>query len=237
MQIAVISSLCSAWAVADPPGNTVVFVVDGAGGRFPCVDRLEDFAACGCPLEVINVPWTHGYKHNLKDQTDCLHSRMEGQKLAALVTSYRMENPGCRICVLGYCAGCGVALAGAEEMPPNTIDEMVFLAPSVSPCYDLRPALRAIRCRLTAFCSRRDFVVLGLVMHCVGTTDRRHGPAAGFVGFHPVLDGSPEDALYEKLCERNWHLADCGLTHFGGHFGYTRSRFMATNVLPVLLGH
>ena len=114
---------------------------------------------------------------------------------------------------------------------------MVFLAPSVSPCYDLRPALRAIRCRLTAFCSRRDFCVLGALMYCVGTTDRHHRPAAGCVGFRRYVNGTADDCLYDKLCERNWSLSDCMLTHFGGHFGYTRSKFMNTCVVPVLLPH
>lgn len=240
--LAAAGMLCTVRASADPPCAappcpTIVFVADGAGGRLPCGDRLQSLAECGCPLQVISFPWTHGHKHNLIDQTDWEHSQMQGQKLAELILACRQQNPHSRICVLGYCAGCGVALAAAGHLPPDTIDEMVLLAPSVSPCYDLRPALRAIRCRLTAFCSHRDYCVLGLVMYGVGTTDRCHTAAAGFVGFRRFLDGSPDDALYDKLCERYWRLSDCWLTHYGGHFGYTRSKFMNTCVLPALLPH
>lgn len=225
----------TAAAFANPPCETVVFVADGAGGRYPCVNALEKLACEGYPLRPINFPWTHGYKHNLIDQTDWVHSRGEGQRLAAAICELRQSQPACRICVLGYCAGCGVALAAAEQLPPDMIDEVVLLAPSVSPCYDLRPALRAVRCRLTAFCSRRDFVVLGMVMHCVGTTDRCYKAAAGCVGFCPVFDGSPADALYQKLQQRDWHIGDCTLTHFGGHFGYTRQRFIENCVVPAIL--
>src|SRR2546430_801677 len=86
-------------------------------------------------------------------------------------------------------SGCAaVVLEGAGAVPADSLEGIVLLAPSVSARYDLKPPLRSARQGIDVFYSRHDWFVLGLGTVLSGTTDRRLAPAAGRVGFHPVVE-------------------------------------------------
>ena len=68
----------------------------------------------------------------------------------------------------------------------------------------------------------------------VGTADRqRWGPAAGRVGFRPVVCTSADAALYTRLRQHPWGPAACWTGHEGGHYGNNRCRFLSAYVLPL----
>src|SRR5262249_22767887 len=159
----------------------------------------QAIAAQGLPLCVEMVPWSHGYGRGLADQMDYDHARTEGACLAGQILARRQNCPGGPIYLVAHSAGSAVVLAAAEALPPNSVDGIVLLAPSVSADYDVRPALRCARHGVDVFCSERDVLFLGLGVSLVGTADRHWSAAAGRVGFRPVVT-TPEDAvLYTKL--------------------------------------
>ena len=128
-----------------PPAGTrgVVFVADGAGGFHATSATLtEVLAEDRIPLAVEMVEWTHGYYRVLADQIDHGHALAEGRRLALEVAAYRQTCPG-KVYLVGHSAGSAVILAAAEALPPDSVDRIILLAPSVSMSYDLRPALRA----------------------------------------------------------------------------------------------
>src|SRR5947207_2649584 len=73
--------------------------------------------------------------------------------------------------------------AAAEFLPPDSVERVVLLAPSVSAEYDLGPALACAREGIDVFHSGRDRAYLGLGVRLLGTADRHWSDAAGRVGF------------------------------------------------------
>jgi pimeloyl-ACP methyl ester carboxylesterase len=219
-----------------PMAQGVVIVCDGSGDfRTLSTGLARAVSAARMPLYVETFVWSHGYGRYVIDHTDhCNHIEM-GRILAARVCAYRRAYPNLRIYLVAHSAGNAVALAAAERLPPDTLDRIVLLAPSVSPGYDLRPALASSREGIDAFVSERDRVVLGVAMYVVGTADRCVGPAAGHVGFRPVVYNPADAALYSRLRQHAWHPAVSWTGNEGGHYGNNRATFLGPYVLPLFL--
>jgi hypothetical protein len=66
---------------------------------------------------------------------------------------------------------------GSRRFTPQTVDDIILLAPAVSANHGLRPAPRASRRGLDVLYSQRDSFCLGVLTRLVGTCDRRWGPA------------------------------------------------------------
>lgn len=225
-------------ATAAPPEvcRSIVFVSDGAGG-FEGASRTirRTVAAARLPLDVRGFHWTHGYCRILADHVHAAHVRREGRKLAEQVLTCRQEEPEQPIFLVGHSAGCGVVLMAAEQLPPNTVERIVLLAPAVSAQHDLRPALRSSRQGIDAFTSRRDWACLGVGILLAGTSDRCWMTgAAGKIGFQPKPTCSDDRELYTKLREYPWQPSLICTGHKGGHYGCYQPGFLHAFVFPLL---
>jgi pimeloyl-ACP methyl ester carboxylesterase len=218
------------------PARGLVFVCDGSGD-FRTVSNSMSCAIndTGLPLAVETVVWSHGYGRYVRDHTDHQNHLAMGRSLAERILCYRRSYPNLRLYLIGHSAGCAVVLAAADLLPPDTVDRIVLLAPSVSADYDLRPALASSREGIDAFVSDRDRIILGLAMRIVGTADGKRGPAAGRVGFRPVVCYPTDAALYGRLRQHNWDAAVSWTGHLGGHYGSNRCCFAQAYILPLLL--
>jgi hypothetical protein len=119
-------------------------------------------------------------------------------------------------------------------LPPNSIDRIVLLSPSVCTGHDLRPALEASREGIDLFRSDEDRWVLGLGMRIVGTTDGDCREAAGRVGFKPIVHNPTDAALYAKLRQHSWDPNVKWTGNNCGHFGNLEPEFLRAYVLPLL---
>jgi pimeloyl-ACP methyl ester carboxylesterase len=217
-----------------PNQRGVIFAVDGAGGFHSMSDALmKAVMDANAPLGIEPVHWTHGTGRVLVDQIDYHHVRQEGERLAASLAAVRRTCPASAIYLVAHSAGCAVALAAAEALPPDALDRMVLLAPSVSADYDLRPSLRS--CRYTdVFYSTRDLGFLGLAVGLLGTSDRHWQAAAGRIGFQ-IKGSTPDDpALLARLHQHPWHPCVAWSGNSGGHFGNYQVSFLQAYVLPLL---
>jgi pimeloyl-ACP methyl ester carboxylesterase len=213
----------------------VVFVANGSGDFRTVTANLTDVIAEQCvPLQIETVLWSHGYGRYVIDHVDHANQLAEGQHLAGQVAAYRRAYPGRKVYLIGHSAGCAVVLAAAERLPPNSVDRLILLAPSVCVFYDLRPALRGAR-GIDVFYSDEDRWVLGLAMWIVGTADRGCRTAAGRYGFIPVVECPGDSELYAKLRQNPWHAAVRWSGHDGGHYGNNHADFLRAYVLPLLL--
>jgi pimeloyl-ACP methyl ester carboxylesterase len=217
------------------PAIGIVFVANGSGDfRTVSTNLGEVLAATGTPLQLETVEWSHGFGRYLVDHLDHCNHLEQGALLAARISALRQSCPGTRIYLVGHSAGCAVVLAAAEYVPPDSIDRIVLLAPSVCTSYDLRPALRAARCGIDTFHSDRDSVILGLGMRLVGTADHCCRVAAGEKGFVPVVACDADAALYSRLRQHPWDPVVAWSGHQGGHYGTNRTAFLQAYVLPLL---
>jgi pimeloyl-ACP methyl ester carboxylesterase len=215
-----------------------VYAVDGPGNFQASSSALRDaIAAERLPLCVETFDWSHGYGRVFADEVDRAHSLEAGKRLACLITARRQAFPDAPIYVVGHSAGSGVVLAAAEALPPDAVDRILLLAPSVSADYDLRPALRTTRKTIDVFYSCRDQVYLGFGTALFGTADRRFGSdVAGRCGFHPVIQSPADARLYRKLWQHPWHPGLESVGNFGGHYGAYQPGYLKAYVLPLLAG-
>jgi pimeloyl-ACP methyl ester carboxylesterase len=217
------------------PVAGIIWVADGAGDfRATSAVLRQVVAEEGLPLAVHTVVWSHGYGRVLTDHVAYGAAQRQGRCLARVLQQQRQDWPAGRLYLLGHSAGCGVILSAAEALPPQTVDDIVLLAPAVSADYDLRPALRASRQGVDVFYSPRDRFCLGVLTRLAGTCDRRWGPAAGRYGFR-LSCTCPEDLpLLSKLRQYPWQPSYRLLGNDGGHYGSYQPAFLRTCVLPLL---
>ncbi|MCI0456083.1 MAG: hypothetical protein L0Z62_03765 [Gemmataceae bacterium] len=236
---ALLSTLCLGALVGaadgQQPAQGIVFVANGSGD-FRTLSRTltQAVAEERLPLAVEPVLWSHGHGRYILDHINHCHHIEMGRRLAVQVAAYRRHYPWLRIYLVGHSAGTAVVLAAAEHLPPGTVDRILLLSPSVSPDYDLRLALACAREGIDAFVSEHDRVILGLAMRVVGTADRKWGPAAGQVGFRPVVATATDSTMYCRLRVRHWHPSQNWTGHYGGHYGNSRVNFLRAAVLPLL---
>jgi pimeloyl-ACP methyl ester carboxylesterase len=221
--------------VEAPAASAVAFCADGAGGFGYTTEALAYTAAEErLPLHVELVPWSHGRGRMFADACDWAHAQEQGRLLAARVRAWQECRPELPVYLVGHSAGCAVVLEAAGRLPPDSLERVVLLAPSVSADYDLRPALASARRGVDAFTSRWDVVTLGLGMRLLGTADRRWSATAGRVGFRRVEKGPDDAALYARLHEHPWDAGEWSTGHHGGHYGGYEPGFLRARVLPLL---
>jgi hypothetical protein len=178
--------------------------------------------------------WSHGYARVFSDQLDHRHIREAGGQLAEQVLAFRGAYPEDTVCLLGHSAGAAVVLAAAECLPPQSVDLIVLLAPSVAAEHDLRAALRCSRRGIDVFYSSRDWWYLGVGTALLGTADGSRRPAAGRVGFCPIVSVPQDATLYAKLRQHPWHPCLAWTGHRGGHYGAYQIEYLRRYVLPLL---
>jgi pimeloyl-ACP methyl ester carboxylesterase len=221
--------------IAPSCSQAIVFVADGAGDfRVTSTFLREVVAHDGCPVHVETFPWSHGYGCVLRDQIDYAHARAEGCRLAATITAYCQSHPGASVYLVGHSAGSAVVITAAEHLPPDSVQGMALLAPSLSTFYDLRPVLHAVR-HLDVYYSHHDNLYLGLVIGICGTSDRMHAPASGRVGFQVHADCPEDQLLLSRLRQHCWQPTDAWTGNHGGHYGARNPGFLHARVLPMLM--
>jgi pimeloyl-ACP methyl ester carboxylesterase len=213
----------------------IVLVADGAGDYRDLSHHLNDIVGeTSTPLHVETIAWSHGYRRIVADQVDHDNHRAHAQRLAAYVLGYRQAHPSRAVYFVGMSAGCEVLLSAAELLPPDSIDRIVLLAPSVCAYRDLRPALRTTAGGIDVFSSHKDRLVLGLGTTVTGTTEGGCRAAAGRTGFRPVVTSPDDAALYQRLRQYPWQPSQRAYGNDGGHFGSTQPDFLRSHVVPLL---
>lgn len=157
--------------------------------------------------------------------SESIHNAAEA-KLAARLNALA----GKRIQLVGHSAGCGVVLGALPRSNVHVLN-VVLLAPSVSPTYDLRPAVAHVEGRLTVFYSNLDVTFLKWRTGHFGTYDRIKTPAAGHLGFD--LSTVPP-IVSQKIIQIPYDPSWKSLGHDGGHDGCVSERFVGEIVWPRL---
>jgi hypothetical protein len=236
-RLGLLAALLGAFGCAPKPApvaaaGDVLFVVPGAGGYAPGYARMIEALRSGGVKSVQLVDWgSPVFVLNLQDRG--IHERAE-QKLRAAIDDRHARFPGARIDLLGHSAGCGVILGALAKLEAEPrIGSVVLLAPSVSPTYELAPALAHLDGKLHVFYSERDTLWLKWRTGHFGTYDNLRTPAAGNLGFQNTEQLPP--ALRGKLEQYRYDAAWRPMGNDGGHFGPVAPHFAAQVVAPLLL--
>jgi hypothetical protein len=169
------------------------------------------------------VPALQAYERNQK----------EAQKIADKVTAHLRAAPGVTIYLTSHSGGAGLAAWALEKLPADVkVKRALFLAPALSPTYDLSKALSHVADHAYAFWSGEDQLVLSAGTRVFGTIDGEYVDAAGFVGFSEPARA--DDKQYKKLLQFPYDRAWARYFHMGDHIGPMSTAF-AQNVLAPLI--
>ena len=212
--------------------NLVVLVPGCAGDGFWYNDLRKSVAATQPAVTVRTFEWGAPkflYVLNLQDPK--IHTEAEVE-LARAIKSWRDRYPAGKLTLLGHSAGCGVILGSLSRLGKRVdVENVVLLAPSVSPDYQIAPALGQIAGTLHVFFSDSDRLWLGWRTSTFGTYDSVKSEAAGKVGLNvEQLDAK----LRCKIVQHSYEPEFSELGHGGGHFGALARRFDQKVIAPLV---
>lgn len=214
-------------------GQTLMYVANGSGQEATLSTNLIDAAKQAHALVFVKTICWSRFGDMARDHLD-----QEGQLIAAAqaaqeIQLVRQHCPQSRVILIGHSTGCHVLLAAAGQLPERSVERLILLAPSVSAYYDVRPALQATRLGIDLYYSAND-TALSIASSSVGTADGQWTPCAGEVGFQVPRD--PQLAKqFQGLRQHAWNDRMQNLQNFGGHFSWTRTRFLRDQLMPCLM--
>jgi len=209
-----------------------VIVVPGLGGDgdvyAQVVRSLYDHGSDDC-LRVFG--W--GYSWPLfwfTISSSTLHDFTERQ-LADQIAQWRMDHPHSHIVLIAHSAGAGVAVGALSRLSgPIEVGPVILLAPSLSPDFDLRPALKHADI-IHVFYSPNDDFWQGWGPIIFGTYDGAHRDAAGRTGFSLAnLSPSEKARVIQHPYQSEWN----DLENHGGHFDWMAEPFVGAVLKPLI---
>lgn len=183
--------------------------------------RIEIYNwTCGDP----GLPALHARRRNLE----------QAGKIAQLIVEEETEHPEISVQITAHSAGAGLAVWALERLPEGVmVEDVVMIAPALSPGYDLTKALGHVRGKVYVFYSQFDSLVLGVGAKLFGTIDRKRVEAAGKVGF--VRPACADEEAYRKVVEIPYDPAWTRYGNDGDHIGGMMRRFVEEVVAPILM--
>lgn len=228
-------------APVEPPVlNPVLLHLPGIGGeRF--IDRalVNGLTTGGISAEIEIYDWTDN-SPGLKALVARERNEAQAQIVADWIEQRFREDPRRTIYLTSHSGGAGIATWALEKLPDDVkVDALLFVAPALSPGYDLSTALKHVRGKAYNLYSPFD-PVLGFGTRLFGTIDGVKTDAAGKIGFNS--DNASDKTQYAKLeqipYDPTWRQA----RNIGDHVGAMNRTFarlllaplLSTGVLPIL---
>ena len=228
---AILTAGCTTKAISTNRPNTVI-VVPGIGGDgdvyAQVVRSLHDHGNDDC-LRVCD--WGSSFPIffiSISSQT--WHKNVE-RHLADQILQWRSDHPNSRIAVIAHSAGVGVVAGAVAQLPDGVrIGPIVFLAPALSPGFDLRPMLHHATI-IHVFFSPDDFFWQGIGPTIFGNYDRVHSSGAGRVGF---ILASLNESEKARVVQYRYQIRWKELDNDGGHYDWMAEPFVATVLKPLI---
>jgi hypothetical protein len=160
-------------------------------------------------------------------------NQIEAEFVARLIIAHHDADPDSPIFLTAHSGGCAIAVWALEKLPRGIqVDQVLLLAPALSPTYDLSAALRHVRGRMFAFTSTSDSLVLDTGTRVFGTMDGQHTEAAGYSGF--VMPATADADAYLKLSAEPYQQDWMQYNNWGDHIGPMSRRFAAAVLAPLI---
>ncbi|MHC4562828.1 MAG: hypothetical protein ACYS8X_08670 [Planctomycetota bacterium] len=208
----------------------LVVVLPGIDGPGLGTGGVMQAVADSTDLAVTQFDWTVPFAM-MVNQTAEGRNRDMAALLAEQIALYQEKHPGASVYLIGHSGGTAVATWAAEVLPAGMkIDGIFLLASSLSPQYDLSPALANTREGIVSFYSHRDDALLGAGTTAFGTMDRQFCESAGKVGFRSAYGGFGGGSLRQVP----WTPSMSALGYNGDHFGVCSPAFIREHVAPMM---
>lgn len=194
------------------------------------VAMVRGVLASGYGGAVVRVDWNRGLLlvRLLRNLMSRRHHERQSDRLVEKIVRHRAACPESPVCLLAQSGGCWIVVRALEKLPAGvTVRAAVLLCPAISTRHDLSEA--ALRCdgALVSVRGPCDLFLLGIGTTLFGTSDRVHGPAAGWIGWrvHP-----------ERLVDLRWHPRWLRYGYWGSHVTTSAVGFIAHVIAPYFKG-
>ena len=170
--------------------DTLHIHLPGIGG-YRNIDRgmLRGLLDGGFDAKIKPYDWT-GEDAGLAALVATQRHRAESTRIAKMIADHAARNRGGRITVSARHRRGRHHHVALEQLPSGVqVDTVVFIAPALSPEYDLTRALSHVRDKVYVLYSPYDAAVLGMGTKMLGTVDGVKAEASGKVGFVAAGDG------------------------------------------------
>jgi hypothetical protein len=216
-----------------PPIETYHLHLPGIGGEsFVQQWWCREIQAAGPTTRSDLYDWT-GRRWPITVLQSVARNKDASWKVAEQIVSLRRAHPDARIVISSESGGAGPTVWALEDLPDDVlVDQVVMIAPALSPDYDLSRALRHVRGNAYAFISAGDNFVLAWGTRTYGTIDGKNVEAAGHVGF--VKPAGTDATQYAKLVQISHQPAWAKYLNFGGHGGAMSPAFAKYVIAPLI---
>lgn len=161
-------------------------------------------------------------------------NEQQAEKVAGKIQQILKDEPGAKLRIVCHSGGAGIAAWALERLPDDAkIESIVFIAPALSPKYDLSKALAHVRGKAFALTSVNDVIVLGAGTRMFGTIDGKKEEAAGLRGFK-TPDEPADPKQYDKLVQLPYQDAWMEIGNIGDHIGPMGREFAEKVIAPLL---
>jgi pimeloyl-ACP methyl ester carboxylesterase len=161
-------------------------------------------------------------------------NELQAEKFAEKIRQILKDEPGVKLRIVCHSGGAGIAAWALERLPDDAkIESIVFIAPALSPKYDLSKALSHVRGKAFALTSVNDVIVLGAGTRVFGTIDGKKEEAAGLRGFK-TPDEPADPKQYDKLVQMPYQDAWMEIGNIGDHIGPMGQEFAEKVIAPLL---
>jgi len=219
----------------------LIIILPGIEGRGYLNQNIAaGLAEAGIPDAIEIYDWTLGPVAALYNLADYRRNISQADRVVDRIVDYQKRHPTRPVHLIGHSGGAGLAVLALERLPEGrSVTAAILLGAALWPEHDLTAALRHTRFGIYNFYSPYDAGLLGIGTSVAGTIDRRHGPAAGLVGFRlPKGAGDEVKRIYEeKLHQIPWSSEMASAGHFGGHFGWASRQFVKRWIGPIIRSH
>ena len=229
-------ALAEAPSVAAAPEKPYLLHIPGVSGE-SIVDHtlVHGFVDGDLGADIHIFDWTEHDPGVPALQATARH-RQQARKIADQLTKVFRADPRRTIYLTSHSGGAGLAAWALEDLPPDVkIRRALFLAPALSPTYDLSKALSHVTAKAYLLYSAGDTIVLSAGTKVFGTIDGVYTEAAGVAGFvQPKRAADPPQ--YNKLVQIPYNPDWARLGHGGDHIGPMSTPFAAEVLVPLLQG-
>jgi pimeloyl-ACP methyl ester carboxylesterase len=222
-----------------------IYYVGGAGtfGNVGMIDVPKGLRRAGWRGSVEVFRWQSTVGGTLRDQIDRERNEDQGRYLAREIVNYARRFPDRPISIVALSAGTGVTTWALEKLPDEVnVENVVFLASSLSRSYSLSAALRHVNGTLYNFYSPDD-PVLRYAVPITGSVDGGlelgNPGVAGLLGFELPNQANERartffDAHVQNMPYRRQYSQ---YGYHGRHTDATSAEFIQYVVAPLLKKH
>lgn len=171
-------------------------------------------------------PWGRGvpFVRQFRNLMSSAHHEAEAAAATRILIEYRREHASAPIGLLAMSGGCWIAVRAMEQLPQGVrVRAAVLIAPAISRGADFSRAMT--RCeRMHAIRGPGDAFYLGLGTTLLGSSDRRHGPCGGWLGWRRTPAG---------FNDVSWRPEWRKLGYLGNHTSSAAVHFITAVVAPL----